>query len=334
MSLRYLDGCDTYTTDGAGAGLFLEAGGTPTIVAGRTGNCIQYNGTRMRLGLPANGIAATEYYTFGCAMFFPQTTYTASLSRVIAFTSGGNDEQQIHFDNGGVIQASMYSQNSRGRSAPGAYPLNQWFYLEAQVRHHDSLGIFKIWINGVLVVNFGPGDTKYNWPLIDAVILEGYHTNARYDDIYLCTDVVPDPPFGDCGVDLILPNGNGAASQWMGSDSNQVNNWDLVDEVGMSMTDYVASGVAGQQDLYTFTDLPGTTGTIQAVGVVLNAHKDEIGARSVKPLVRRTATNAGTAMPLEGNASGRQAFFFTDPETGAAWTQSNINAAQFGIELV
>ena len=286
----------------------------------------------MRLGFTANGIAPTEYYTFGCAMFFPTATYS-SIARVISFQVAGQDEQQIHFDAAGVIQASKFNQSSLGRSAPGAYPLNQWFYLEVQVRHHSSTGSFKIWVNGNLIINF-TGNTKYNWTMIDSVVLEGYHANARYDDIYLCTDTVADPPFGDCSVDLLLPTGNGAASQWVGSDGNSTDNYALIDENPQSMTDYVSSATPGQQDLYTVADLSITLGAIQAVGVCLTAHKDEVGPRSVKPLVRRTVTNAGTVLPLEGNAAGRQAFFLTDPETGAAWTQANVNAAQFGIEVV
>jgi hypothetical protein len=227
---------------------------------------------------------------------------------------------------GGGVQAS---------SSPGLIPAGIWAYIEVQGRIHDTLGQVTIRVNGTTVVSATNFDTKNPASAAADVIWfePGGVSPCLFDDFYLCTGSLSDPFLGDSRVDTLLPNGNGAVNQFVGSDGNSTDNYLLVDEVPPSSTDYTGSPTVGQQDLYTFADLGFTTGTIHAVCPTFYVAKTEVGARTAKPVLRRTTSNVGTGFTLDTAYRTRQAVYTTDPETSAAWTITNVNALQAGVEV-
>ena len=211
---------------------------------------------------------------------------------------------------------------------------NRWYYVEMQARLHDSLGTVKVNVDGVEVINATALDTKnlgVNTTFDTVRFGMGVGGTTIFDDLYMMAGA-GDAFQGDCTVATLLPTGNGFVNQFLGSDGNSVDNYLLVDEQPPSSTDYVGSATIGQQDLYTLADLTGS-GTVLAVAPTIYAAKDEVGSRTLKPLVRGATTNAGAALPLDFAYATRQSVFLVNPETGLAWTAAEVNALQAGVEV-
>jgi len=112
-------------------------------------------------------------------------------------------------------------------------------------------------------------------------------------------------------------------------------NWMYVDEPSPDDDQsYVFDATLNDVERYLMATL--TAASIFAVGVKARASKDNAGPRSFRFQCKSGATTSNTAsdIALSQTVYGNyQAFFETDPNTAVAWTQSGVNAAEFGVKL-
>jgi hypothetical protein len=324
MTLVYIDGLE----DTSGV---IATNGTIAIVAARTGNGIRVTGSSgsFRLGFP------TPYFdtvTVGCA--WRPSTLTGTIPIFTLYGDGGvTTHTSVTAANGNLVVQRSTTTIATAASPPFVVA-NRWYYVEAQIRLHDTLGTAVVRVDGVEVLNASALDTKNagtgTW--YDQIGFPfAVSGNAMFDDVYLMAGA-GDSFQGDCVVATLVPTGNGVVNQWVGSDGDSVDNYALVDEIPPSTADYVRSPTIGQQDLYTLSDL-ATTGAILAVAPTLYVAKDEVGPRTVKPLLRGAAISAGAALTLDFAYAQKQAIFTANPETAAAWTLGEVNALQVGVEV-
>ena len=112
-------------------------------------------------------------------------------------------------------------------------------------------------------------------------------------------------------------------------------NWDCVEEIPYSDTDYVSTNVTGKTDLYEATDLVGSIHSVKCV---------QVAARSIKegsptPQNLQLACRSGganyfgenVAVPAV-NPKSLTKLWETNPGTGAAWTKDEVNAVQIGMK--
>jgi len=99
---------------------------------------------------------------------------------------------------------------------------------------------------------------------------------------------------------------------------------------------YVFDSSSGHEDLYNFPALSVTPSAIYAVAVKGYCKRSDSGSRTVSLRMKSGATDSG------GTATGQSpgttygwldSFFETDPNTSAAWTPSNLNAALSGFKI-
>jgi hypothetical protein len=99
---------------------------------------------------------------------------------------------------------------------------------------------------------------------------------------------------------------------------------------------YVFDSSSGHEDLYNFPALSVTPSAIYAVAVKGYCKRSDSGSRTVSLRVKSGATDSG------GTATGQSpgtsygwldSFFETDPNTSAAWTPGNLNAATSGFKI-
>lgn len=215
----------------------------------------------------------------------------------------------------------------------------RWRYLEMSGTIADSGGRAIVKLDGVTVIDF-TGDTKNGGTntTIDTVKFGASNNNSNapitWDDVYICDDtgLTNNTFLGDVRVQTLLPTGAGASTQFTPSVGF---NWDNVNDAPYVSTTYNSDSVSGHRDTYAMGDLLSGTGTIFGVQDVILALKSDAGAASIKAALKSGATvyydatiNLGTS--LAGSSAIRE----VDPATSAAWTPTNVNALEFGAEVV
>jgi hypothetical protein len=104
--------------------------------------------------------------------------------------------------------------------------------------------------------------------------------------------------------------------------------------VGTSENQYIKSSTANQKTDFAHQAMT-LTGTINAVIHRTLARKDDAGARSIKQICESGATEELSATYALGSSySYYDDILETDPNTAAAWTAANFNAATFGVKEI
>ena len=258
---------------------------------------------------------------------------------------GGNDTVvNIKHFRGGGVGATVYgmSPDNVCWSNSGVMRPNIWHYLEAKVYLHDSAGYITIKLDGATVASVSNIDTLYNYTVAD-----GYMDNIRiesafisgytyYDDLYICdtTGSYCNDFLGDVRVDVLAPNAVGNSSGFTRLSGS--NNYEMVDDTTDCDDDTTynqANSVV--TDTYNFPALPHTATSIKAVQIVTQAERTALAARQLAHVVRRSSTDYASADLLLENATYKtqRSIWHTDPSTSAAWTQSNLEAAEFGMKI-
>lgn len=334
MPIVIVDGCE-------------DTSGINTISAvvadhGRTGKCLQIAAGGQQAVWRWNE-AVSDTAAIGAAMRIPDLVTSGNTATLRI--EGNNQIAQIILrvlaDGTMRVVKNPASPVTLAETAPGVFPQDAWVYVELQATHHATAGSFKVALNNTIVlsatgVNTVPTNnaaTSYQGAGFGAYSSTFAHLGF-YDDLYIARG--SDFSFvGDSQVATIYPDGNGAASDWLGSDGNSVDNYALVNEVGSAaLTTRVAASLSGKKDLYTLQDILLTLGPIHAVCHAAVVGKSDSGPASIA-LVNHGAVD--TVSPAYAIAlTGANPMHFTlptNPETGLAWTRDEINALQTGVLL-
>jgi hypothetical protein len=136
---------------------------------------------------------------------------------------------------------------------------------------------------------------------------------------------------GPCRFHVIRPAGVGTSADWTG---NYADNWQNVAETfSDSDSTFNQTGTAGHKDQFSMTDVPA--GTVHAIQHVIAARRDAGGARTLRPITRIGGTDYnGTTVSAAASYILHCEPVSVSPATSAQWTASEVNAAEFGYELV
>jgi hypothetical protein len=208
-----------------------------------------------------------------------------------------------------------------------------WNYLESKVRVNSSTGYVEVRLNGVVtpILTFSGNTRNGGTGVINIMQLE-LPDGWRVDD-WVIMDTLGSTLndfIGEVRLSDVVPTGAGSSTGFTPSTGA---NWSNVDESGPSSTDYNSSGVSGTRDLYAMSNVAGS----QVLGVFTSlwAHRGDTAPVSIKLAMKNGstisygATNLLTsAMVLYQDAWG------VNPDTGTAWTVSDVNAMELGAEVV
>jgi hypothetical protein len=213
-----------------------------------------------------------------------------------------------------------------------------WNYIEIKATVNNSISAddFIVRVNGDEMLNVTAGtDTQYQSSSgIRQVVFYGLN---RIDDVYICdtTGSKNNTFLGDTRVSSLLPNAVGANSDFTPTDGTS-DNYTMVDDATDHDNDttYVESSSVGDVDLYNFENISETPNTIDGVSVVSSMKKTGAGARTAKIVCQSDGTNEeSTEISPSTDYQYLPAIYEDDPATGTAWTESGLNAAQFGIKV-
>lgn len=260
-------------------------------------------------------------------------------SAIIQFGST-TTEAHVSMHTSGLLGVYRHSSTLLGMGTHAIQP-NVWNYIEVKmtITNSTSFGDVIVRINGITDIELGSGiDTCYQTAALQYIYLNAYinHT-AYYDDLYICDDLgtVNNTFLGECVVEYLRPSGNGATSDWDGSDGNQVDNYLLVDDQYVDDSDYVEGQNLNEIDLYEVQNLSIGALTIRGIRVAGALGRSSIGQRYAKQICRSNGVNyEGAEQALPSGGFGIYSDIWeTDPDTGVLWQEGAIGNLQVGAKI-
>jgi hypothetical protein len=224
-----------------------------------------------------------------------------------------------------------------GTSAISVIQDNTWHYVEIECVIHPTLGMFRVYVDSVLVLN-----------LVNVITQNGATTNINITRFHLynsqntlnqrtmdwddCYWTDSDVRLGERRVETLYPNGdvNSGFTPLSGA-SNAL----MVDETIVDGdTTYVQASLVGDRDTYNLGNLSTFPTAVDAVQLSAWAKKTDAGARSIAlQAVSGATTTDGPSYTLAATYTQQQRLFTTDPSTGIAWTGTGVNALTAGPKV-
>lgn len=333
MALLFMDGFDHYAT----ADMAKKWTSVTNVTINATGG--RRNGGYMS---PLSGSMVlsktlpSSYSTLTTGFAFWRSV-TVSQGSIVTFYESATAHLGVKLVTGNFL--AVY----RGSTllATGTTPLSAstWYYIEFKGTVHDSTGSYTLRINGNTELTASNVDTRNAGTsgLVNILNLGIDNTNnygGGFDDFYILDSSGSAPLndfLGDVRIDTVYPSSDGTYTDF--TPSTGVSHFALVDEATPNTSDYNQSSTAGQRDSYGLQDLTALTAqTIYGVQVNAAATKDDAGARSLATFIRHGDTNAdAAAVALPTSQTYISNVFPTNPSTGAAWTEAQVNAMEAGV---
>jgi hypothetical protein len=286
--------------------------------------------------------------TAGCFSPGPLTTdATMVVGVALKFGALVNTDGLVRFYDGETLGVNLRLTSAgelavyRGTTVLGTtsglgLQINTWYYVELKVLCNDTTGTYEVHVGGVSVLSATGVDTKAGSNAYHTTFwIFGYGSlcNPYFDDLY-CLDgsgSANNDFLGNMRVVTLRPNSDGDSSQFTPSAGS---NYTCVDEVALNdNTDYVESGTTDNKDLYNYENTSLTT--IAGVAVCTDCRETDADNMDLKIVCKSGDTESdGTAIPVQTSSFiTKQRLLETDPNTSAAWTPTNLNAAQFGVKV-
>jgi hypothetical protein len=337
-TVKQVDSFDDYTTTAQLLTKWTSHAGPPSIGA------VGRNGTSgLNCPDPAYGVdkvvTAEQFHYAGAAFKF--TTLPTSDCVIMSFRDAASAQIDLRLTPAGTFRVTRNGTSlGLGTLAVSAAT---YFYVEFMAKIHSSTGTFDVYLNGAATADVtgtgqntqATGNATADTFRICRIAAAGAVGPTVDDSFYLSGSTAP-PRWGDVRAEFIKPNGNGNSSQWLGSDGNSTDNYLLVDEsTPNDDTDYLSSSTVNDLDLFTYTDVTPTTGTVVCVAVNMWARKDDAGVRTIAPATREGGTTSiGTNVNLTTTYDRYRQFYETNPRTAAAYTISEINGSEWGVKEI
>lgn len=220
-----------------------------------------------------------------------------------------------------------------GETANNVFPNGVWVHVEVKVHIANSPdGTVQVRVNGVEVLSLTGVDTM-NGSNAYVASVELIRSQSFFaDDLVVGTGGSSDY-FGDAKVVQVLPSAAGNSTQFTPSAGSNYQNVDDPTNTVDADSTYNASSTNGHKDSYNTAAL-GVTGSVIAVATLAHMRKDDAGSRSARVYTRSGTTNyPSTDISLGNSYQTYQQFMATNPDTSAAWSVAEVDAAEPGVEV-
>lgn len=298
-------------------------------------------GTGKMLAFVQNAVSLKYSFTAG-----------ASFVHGFHFRINGNDQAHpfLEYQDSGtnqlkiVINTSYYIEVYRNTTLLGTssspLTLDRWYFLEIKFTINNSTGAVQIKVDETSVLNLTSQDTQNTGTAtVDSFTFfaaPGNYSGREMgiDNMYFLdtTGGSLNDFLGEVRIIALAPNAAGNAASWTPLSGA---NYAAVDDMPHDAdSTYVESSTSGHYDTYNCAPFTAS-GTIHAFSVISLAKKTDVGAVSIKNVLRRSGTNYdGSSITLGSTYVYYTETHTVDPSTTTAWTASGIDAAEIGIKLV
>lgn len=247
---------------------------------------------------------------------------------------GGTDWLRV---GGGYGQWNLWVRGGVLVVSGGTPATGQWNWIEVKVTFATSGGYAEMRVNGTVIGTYS-GDTGSVTPRAWRSPMGGSDgvRDGKVDDLVIMdgTGTTMNDFIGDSRVEFLQPTGDGNVIELTGSDGDQVNNYDNVNESLPNTADYNGSTGVGDTDLYTLTNLStAATYTVYGVQVVGYVGKTP-GVTRFGRLValEGTSTSLGSSVGLS-TAYAYEYIPLSVTPGGSTWTQNSFNNLQIGFRV-
>ncbi|MFH2011672.1 MAG: hypothetical protein ABIJ37_03055 [Pseudomonadota bacterium] len=205
------------------------------------------------------------------------------------------------------------------------------YLIEGHIVIHDTTGVIQLKIDEVLDIDFS-GDTKPGSDTtVDRFLLGrgtiGFESAAYFDNI-----IIDDADWiGDTSIQAITVTGAGTTTDW---DPSTGSNYECVDEIPYSDTDYNNTNTTNEIDTFAMSNLTGNIDSVKCVQLQARVAYEgaptpthiQLGVRSGGTDYFATDKSPGVSFDVISK------ILETDPDTSSPWTESGINAMEVGYK--
>lgn len=298
------------------------------------GYAIRYTTSSKAAG--AAGFAAQS--GIRCGAWVNHVGVSSISGRAWFFVLRGNstNRAEVYWDDSTGNVVLVVAGTERGSISVGAAGLsntNTWAHV-GLCYVTGAPGSVTFYVNGLAVLTYSDTITGTVTEAYagGAAGANGWAQYAYFDDIYFDGEISTDsaPPADRFLFSLV--DGDGASEEWTPTGASA--NYDCVnDAVPNDDTDYVIASSAGLTDLYATAAITVPTNYVVRAVLPIALAKATSAGPTVK-LVASDGVNSDlvSAAKTPGSSYGYVWEYMALAPDGEVWTESKINAAQFGLE--
>lgn len=337
MTLEFLDGCSHYAATEIlqkwHSGSATKSATTPH---GTGESLLSPNLLRRNYPAGAEGIVT-------CTFRLPSIASNQSIVRIFVGTGTPTIQLELFVQTTGVPRVFRGGSVPIGGSGP-VLAINTWYFVEFAWLISDTVGTLDLRFYdtaGTLLGSIASTalDTKQSATetTADAIIFNS--SGNFFKDIHLWTGTgYTTADFnGPSKIETLRPSAAGPDADWtIGGTAPEATNHESVDDVDAdeALTLVQTSGV-GDRDTHELEELISTVNTIHAVQQVAQHRKDDTAARGIKLSYRNPGgsyfDSAEFVQPADWTMDLNP--MEVSPDTGVAWTRSEINDGRHGFVL-
>lgn len=271
---------------------------------------------------------------------------------IVRTGSATNEEVLIRFKDGASTQIDIRHTGSTasdlkvtrngtqlGNTVSNVFAQNVWTWLSVRVVIHPTNGLVEIRnASGSVIFSVSGVNTQATANAYVTAVDLGANSGGgfRHDDLFIMdtAGATFNGHLTERSIRTVFPNADGDTLQWAANGA--ANRWDCVDEVSTDNdTTYLSSSTAGQTNLSNLQNLPSSVQQIEGVIWQHRSRKDEVGTREVRGVIKTGGTvYNGSTKNLSSTYTNYADLWELNPNTGTAWTPTEVNALQGGIQVV
>jgi hypothetical protein len=351
VALVFLDSFDGYATaqltQGRWNSVFAVNTAAPPFLSAGTG---RYGTQSLRINYQASypniiylrkTLQAAQTWHVGWAF----ATASMHAKDILALREGGTTQVDVAMREDGTLEVTR-NGTVLGTTSTGATTItaSTYFYLELRAVIHSSTGSVQLRVNGQTLLSVSGVNTQATSNAFASelqlgtsrvgVNWTGVPLPADYDDLYVLDGTGPAPHnalLGDCRVVCLVPIGQELAEFTPSAGTN----WDAVNEIPPSSTDYNEAQAVGSRDRFQYAALPALVNPVlYGVQMSLYCTNPDTGPRMIAAhAISGTQEIDGVGQALPGAYNYLQDRFARDPQ-GALWTPASLAAGRFGYKIV
>ncbi len=224
----------------------------------------------------------------------------------------------------------------------GAVNTSTWYWVEGKIFFDDTVGTAELRVNGATAGSIFNGDTT-----VTSVSVNQVHTahsggdsvdDSTGDDMVIMDGTGPaaNDFTGDSQVLAFSPNADGALIELTGSDADQIDNFEQVNEAIPNDSDYNGSTGNTDKDYYQLGDLSTsqsyTIHGVQVVGRMAKSVGSDKFGRLIAMELGGSSTSLGPTVALSTDYVYSYLVLSQSPES-VNWSSTRFDNLEIGYEV-